>query len=169
LGVIAYRRHDLETAKTIFTRMVDTHIENPKAWNNLGIVLEELGDTSGAMSAYFQAISFSLPHESADARHNLYTLRFKIGRDALLRNDFEMAVFNFAGAVDLLPSAQGYYHLSLALALANQTDLAFEQLDKALEFDPKYDRAIKLRELLLTNPSALQADGAAPLMPDSIR
>ena len=101
--------------------------------NNLGAILLDEGDLSGAVT-HFRAALTALPHY-AEARHNLGLALFKQSRN-------DQAIAEFRTAIELNPKyADAHNSLGLALAKKGEAALAIEEYRAALRLRPSFVNA----------------------------
>jgi len=109
---------------------------NPTAWvahYNLGVVLDNDGQTSDAIKQYGESLRLnpvqSRPH------NNLGTAFIQLGR-------MPDAIEQYEEALKIDPEyAEAYYNLGSAFILSNRLSEAITQFEKALEIDPNFVNA----------------------------
>jgi protein O-mannosyl-transferase len=108
-----------------------TIAENPDCWmayNNLGNILGDRGETGEAMSAFQKALE--IKPDYADAHRNLGSLLARVGR-------FDEAIAHFQKALETRPDfADAHNGLGIALAGRGRFDEAIPHFEKALELKP---------------------------------
>lgn len=149
LGVLAYREHHLAEAQNEYQLALAEDQRNPEAWNNLGIVREESGDTLGALEAYQR--SLAARPLSRDVKHNLAGLHFRIGIRTLKADDFTRAVAHFDTCLSLEPSAIAWYNRAVALGRMGRTAEAVTDLQTALRMDASLLEAKRLLQQLVNS------------------
>lgn len=158
LGVIALRQGDTTSAVRWYEAARQTDPLNPDALNNLGAIFDGRGDTLKAVEAYHRALA--LRPWAPDPRHNLAGVYFRMGVSALKQGQDSLAVQHFGACVNLESSAAAHYNLAVAYGRLGQTSSALENLDRALEYDPRLTAALTLKERLL-KPRSGSSKGAA--------
>jgi tetratricopeptide (TPR) repeat protein len=63
LAFVKIQKEDLEGAKAVLTRQLELEPDNPEAWEYLGYVRRDLGDTEGAQEAFGKAEAIPLQLE----------------------------------------------------------------------------------------------------------
>jgi predicted O-linked N-acetylglucosamine transferase (SPINDLY family) len=140
-GICFLKTGENEKAEQRFRRIIELNDENAEAYCNLGLVLRERGNLSGALMAYQKAISI-LPH-FPEAQNNLGLLYADLGRfreaelayrtAIAIHSTFDLAFFNL-GNVLLAASSPG----GGARECIQNAEMAFR---KALESNPHFDKA----------------------------
>jgi Flp pilus assembly protein TadD len=74
-GLAYIRLGNYKMALPRLKRSVDVFPENPKAWNNLGVVYENLGMAAAAKDAYTKAAAAGQPSETDAAKIELNNLK----------------------------------------------------------------------------------------------
>ncbi len=147
LGVIAYRHGRFQEAKQ---RYEDALLADPNcnlALNNLGTIYESLGDTTRAIE-YYRRAHLLRPYEP-DARINLAGTYFRQGTAALKSGSDSLAIVLLDSCVQISPTPAAYYNLAVALlGQSGRTQRARYELDRALDLDPDYTPALKLKAMI---------------------
>lgn len=123
-----------ERAAEQFQRIVRSHPEAHKAWDNLGVSLEALGQEDEAAAAFTRAIAIvAEKHRDYDGPYaNLASLLINRGEP---RRAFDLAVT----AAERNPnSARNFYLAGKALTRLDQWDKSERWLRRAAELDPSY-------------------------------
>lgn len=111
LGRSALRLQQLDKARELLSRAVETEPDDPLAHYELGKVLEAQNDTAGAMREYARACQ--LAPTLAEAHYSLGILAGRAGQ-----------------------AGDGYYHLAVAYKLRGEYDKALTQFEKAEPLAP---------------------------------
>ncbi len=155
-GVALQKAGRLEDAQTLLLNMVKEFPQSVAAWNNLAVVLEQRQDTASAFNAYHKVLSVDSFH--TDARENLVRLLLERGKRFLRDGDPETAQLPLRECVQLIPSAQGYYHLAVAYGQSNRETAARQALGLALRYQPDYEPALTLLQQLQAGEAAPELD-----------
>lgn len=124
---------DLDRARMHVDASLALNPANDVAHNNRGVILQRLGDFSGAAIAHREAVR--LTPRSVEARTNL-----GVDLAALGRND--EAIAEYREAIRLDPTAAGPHHnLSVLLLRAGRADEALLEAAEAVRLDPDYAEA----------------------------
>ena len=70
LAFVMIRKEDLEGAKGVLTKQLELEPDNPEAWEYLGYVRRDLGDTEGAQEAFAKAEQIPLQLEGIRMNQN---------------------------------------------------------------------------------------------------
>ena len=132
--------HDLVTLYT------DTLTKNPGCWMahyNLGIALNDRGDTDGAVAHYRQAVELRPGY--AEAHYNL-------GRLLAQKGQLDEAVAHYEKVLEINPAdAEARNNLGVTLSASGRLDEAIAQYQKALAIRPDYaDASCNLASALLS-------------------
>jgi Flp pilus assembly protein TadD/peroxiredoxin len=138
LGSVYLKQNQRSEARGAFqsaTKLRANYPETlPNAWNNLGLIATQEGNTQEAIRYFQEAVRVSPQHVIAlDNLGNAYR-QLKQWDDA--RSAFEQAL-----AVSVR-DAEGNYGLGMVYAQNNDTDRAYEFLQKALQARPGYPEAL---------------------------
>ena len=145
LVVLTWRQtavyHNLVTLYTA------TLTRNPGCWMahyNLGIALNEQGDTDGAISHYRKAVQLWPGY--AEAHYNL-------GRLLVQKGQVDEAITHYEKALEINPAdAEAHNNLGAALFASGHVDEAIAHYRKALTIRPDYaDASCNLASALLSN------------------
>ena len=145
LGVLTWRQtavyHNLVTLYTA------TLTRNPGCWMahyNLGITLNEQGDTDGAISHYREAVELWPGY--AEAHYNL-------GRLLVQKGQLDEAITHYEKALEINPDdAEAHNNLGAALFASGRVDEAIAHYRKALTIRRDYaDASCNLASALLSN------------------
>jgi tetratricopeptide (TPR) repeat protein len=102
-------------------------------WFNLGVALQDKGDSEGAAVAYHKAIDCD-PRDAG--------AHFNLGLLAANRGQPDLAIVFYRKAIDCDATYAGaHYSLGNALAKRGEVDKAVPALRKAIELDPTYAKA----------------------------
>jgi len=123
----------LGQAEDACREMLQLSPRNSEAYNILGIVYQEQGDTDKAVTAYRKSID--LDGANANAHYNLGTILGQQGR-------YEEAVSALNKSLSLEPrEAMARNNLGLALSRLGKLDEAVRSLEQATKLDAKYGNA----------------------------
>jgi len=129
LGVSTWRQ--THVYKDLETLWRDTLSKNPNAWiahTNLGIMLEERGQTAEAVEHYKQALRI---------KPDLAEVHNDLGVVLMLRGQLQEAIGHYRQALRLQPGqAKTHYNLGLALWQAGDIQAAIEQWELTLRISP---------------------------------
>jgi tetratricopeptide (TPR) repeat protein len=126
MGAGAYRAALASFDRSIAT-WPNTSPNNATAFYNRGMAHRLLGETDAALADFSQAIAERADYGEA------YTER---GALAQTRGDAAQAMQDFSRAVELTPSANGYFQRGEAYALLGQPQKALEDFDRAIRERP---------------------------------
>jgi len=114
----------------------DTVTKNPTAWiahNNLGIVLQNLGQKTNAVTQYKEALR--LKPDYVEAHNNL---GFALSQEGKI----EEAIAQYEQALRIDPDdVEAHNNLGIALSQTGKPDEAIAQFDQALRIKPQYTDA----------------------------
>ncbi len=106
-----------------------------QAWNNRGIALGNLGRLEEAIASYDQALEIKPDDEQA--WYNRGVALSNLGR-------YEEAIASYDQALKIKPDKdQAWYNKACAYALQDKTDLALQNLEKAIILNQKYRNMAK--------------------------
>jgi tetratricopeptide (TPR) repeat protein len=134
LGRIYYQQSRHAEAAEMFRRATAMDALDYKAWDNLGLASEALGDVAQAQQHYLKAISLVYKdHPEYDVVYaNFADLLIKLG-------DFQRAFDLAAEAAQRNPSEPRNFFLSgKALVQAGRSDLAVRWFEQAIKLDAEY-------------------------------
>jgi tetratricopeptide (TPR) repeat protein len=152
LGVMAYQDKNYDDARKWYELALREDSTFWKAWNNLGTVLEEQGDTLSAIEAYKRARVTNPLAE--DAKVNLAGAYFRFGVRALKLDQDSSAAAYLDSAVALEADPAAYYNLALAYLRLGKYDLAETSLNQAVALNSNLPGASRLRELIRSGSTA---------------
>ncbi len=128
LGVIFYRRGEIEKAIEAYRKAITLNPNYAEAYNNLGIIHQEMGNMEGAMECYQKAIEINPQYEKG--WNNLGLLHF-------LKGDLKKAEDSFQKILMMNPShLESYLHLGMVWKREGQWEKAIESFKKALSLNP---------------------------------
>ena len=138
LGSVYLKQNKRKEARGAFERATKLNANYPEtlpnAWNNLGLIATQVGNTQEAIQYFQEALRLSPQHVIAlDNLGNAYR--------QLKQWDEARSAFERALAVNAR-DAEGNYGLGMAYAQNNETDRAYEFLQKALQARPGYPEAL---------------------------
>ncbi len=114
-----------------------------RVYSNLGFAYNRLGDYAKAIDELTQGIART---EDAVLLHRMYDTR---GFSKSNLKDYEGALQDFNEALALNPNnPRVHYHIAESYALMGSLDKAYEAVLRALQMDPGYPRAVRLRQRL---------------------
>jgi Flp pilus assembly protein TadD len=151
LGHATIRRNeDYVSELAIYRDTVAKRPDNPRAHNNLGVILNRENRPGEAERQFSEAVR--LKPDFAEAHSNL-------GAALLRRGQVEAAVQHLSEAVRLMPDSAGAHHnLGLALLKQGDTEGAITQFSRELDLEP--DNADAHRELAAALAKAGRASEA---------
>ncbi len=131
----------------LVTLYTGTLTKNPGCWMayyNLGIALNDHGDTDGAIAKYREAIELRPGY--AEAHYNL-------GRLLVQKGQLDDAIAHYEKALEINPAdAEAHNNLGAALFANGRVDEAITHYQKALAIQPDYaDASCNLADALLSN------------------
>ena len=130
----------------LVTLYTATLTKNPGCWMahyNLGIALNDQGDTNGAIAHYRQAVE--LRPSYGEAHYNL-------GRLLVQKGQLQEAITHYVKALDINPAdAEAHNNLGATLFASGRVDEAITHYRKALAIQPDYaDASCNLASALLS-------------------
>jgi tetratricopeptide (TPR) repeat protein len=145
LGVLTWRQ--TAVYNNLVTLYTATLTRNPGCWMahyNLGITLNEQGDTDGAISHYREAVELWPGY--AEAHYNL-------GRLLVQKGQLDEAITHYEKALEIDPAdAEAHNNLGAALFASGRVDEAIVHYRKALTIRRDYaDASCNLASALLSN------------------
>lgn len=127
-GEALFEEGDLEGARAAFLEAIDEQPDDPRAYYDLGLVLEDLGQPGRAEKAYRRALELRPDFDRAQTNLGLLLLR---------HNEPQEAVALLEQAVARHPdSAPGYANLAMAREDTGDAQGAIEAYQQSLELDP---------------------------------
>jgi tetratricopeptide (TPR) repeat protein len=127
------RNQDYDNPVVMWADVVAKRPENPRAHNNLGMMLAERGFVEQAAHHFSEACRYQ--PENVEAQNNL-------GLALLMSGRVDESEAHLREALRLKPdSADAHYNLGRALASRKQTDEAIAHFRKTLELDGRYAEA----------------------------
>jgi len=137
LGRLYYTIQRFPQAASEFQTVIRLDPTYVKAYDNLGLALEALGDEEAAIQSYHKAIELN---ERQMLRNEWPYLN--LGKFLVTRNRYEESLSVVRKAVELNPkSAEAYYVLGKVLAKLGKDSEALEALKRSTLNDPKYGEA----------------------------
>ncbi|WP_199249876.1 tetratricopeptide repeat protein [[Phormidium] sp. ETS-05] len=144
-AVTHQRSGELETAEQIYRQILQQQPKLIAAWNNLGILLKDMGRVAEAIPCYDQALA--LAPDAAHIHNNKANALVKLG-------ELDAAISHYQQSITLVPDyADAYYGMANALATKGELDAAVASYRKAIEINPNYTEAYN------NLGNALQAQG----------
>jgi len=134
LGRIYYRQSRHAEAADMFRRATTIDVRDYKAWDNLGLATEALGDVAQAQQHYLKAISLVYKdHPEYDVVYaNFADLLIKLG-------NFQRAFDLAAEAAQRNPSEpRNFFLAGKALVQAGRSDLSVRWFERAITLDSDY-------------------------------
>lgn len=134
LGRIYYQQKRHAAAAAQFERAVALNPAAHKAWDNLGLATEALGDVPGALRHYLKAID--LVHTA----HPRYDVVYANLADLMLKLEDHAKAFDLAAeAAQRNPDdARNLFLAGKALVRMERFDLSLKWLERAIALDPSY-------------------------------
>lgn len=118
----------LEGAQQAYRKAVDLNPRFARAWNNLGVIQDELGETEAAIASLRMAVSLKEDYSLA---------RFNLGAALINRGSYSDAAQSILRGLDLAPDdAASWARLSLCRAKLGQTTIAIQNIRTALALYP---------------------------------
>mmetsp|Transcript_39766 Transcript_39766/g.51284 ORF Transcript_39766/g.51284 Transcript_39766/m.51284 type:complete len:261 (-) Transcript_39766:73-855(-) len=136
LGFIHFQKNNLSAALRHFREASILRDNDVASWTNVGLVLQELGDTTGAIQANLKAISADSKFEAA--YYNLGNLYYEIGK-------YDEAIAVFLKVLQLNPR-----HIDAAFNLG----VAYQEKGDKGKALKSYETSLKI------NPSLVEAEVA---------
>ena len=137
LGRLYYTIQRFPQAPSEFQTAVSLDPTYVKAYDNLGLALEALGDEEAAIESYHKAIELN---EDQKLRNEWPYLN--LGKFLVTRNRYQESLSLVQKAVELNPkSAEAYYVLGKVLAKLGKDSEALAALKHSTLNDPKYGEA----------------------------
>ena len=164
LGLLTWRQS--ATYRDAETLWRTTILKNPSSWmayNNLGVVQFEKGDTEDAIETYQQ--SLRLHSDYPEAHYNLGSALLQkgdadeairqceealkiqpsepdahvvLGNAFMLKQDVDRAISQYEQALTVHPEdSNAHYNLGVALQQKGETERAAREYEKAREFEPR--------------------------------
>jgi type IV pilus biogenesis/stability protein PilW len=128
MGVDLYRQREIPKAIHAYQRVIELDPTYVEAYNNLGIIYQDIGDFDKALEAYHKAIEVNPKYEKA--YNNLGILLF-------LNNRNEESIQAFQKAIEINPgNIESYINLGILLKKQGEFNKAIECFQKALTINP---------------------------------
>ncbi len=135
LGLHYYKKEDFQSAKITFENLLQQQEDYTKAWFNLALCERKLGNDDLAVLAYEQAINLDPTYVAAWKN---------LGNMEARRGNIDRAINQYQQAIDLDRSdATLRFNLALQYEKQKEYQLAIIQLNKAVQLNPDYLKAIK--------------------------
>jgi tetratricopeptide (TPR) repeat protein len=134
LGRICYQRRRYSEAAAAFRRAIALDARAYKAWDNLGVTLEALGDPAQATRHYLKAM------EIAHADAPRYDVVYANYADLLLKQgEYQKAFDAGAEAAQKNPrDARNFFLAGKAVLQLERPDVSLKWLEQAVALDPSY-------------------------------
>jgi len=130
LAVQNHKKNNLQVAENLYNETLKTNPNYAGAHNNLGIVLNELGEYQKAMSSYEKAIQINPNH--VDAHNNLGLAFYKL-------REFQKAISCHKKAIQLDPNnLNSHNNLGILFYQLGQFQNAKSYFEKAIQIDPNH-------------------------------
>ena len=124
------QKRQFEAAVAAWRQAIVLNPEDPRAHNNLGAALAEIGKTDEALAEYRQ--SLELNDQSSQAHNNLGSALAQQGK-------LDEALAQFEKAVELNPdNGRAHVNLGGALSEKGRSEEALEHLRKGADLEPKF-------------------------------
>lgn len=118
----------LEGAQQAYQRAVDLDPRFARAWNNLGAIQDQLGETEAAIASLRMAVRLKEDYGLA---------WFNLGAALINRGSYSDAALSLLRGLDLAPDdATSWARLSLCRAKLGQTSIAIQNIRTALALYP---------------------------------
>ncbi|MCX6651228.1 MAG: tetratricopeptide repeat protein [Methanomassiliicoccales archaeon] len=139
-GATLYEMGRLEWALKVFNDMVKRYPQEPRGWNNRGLVLKGMEHPIEAQASFEKASV--LDREYADPLINLARMKDEVG-------NWEGAVEAWKDVLRLVDSrADIWAHLGACLRELGQNEDALTAMDRALDLDPTMEQVREERDRL---------------------
>ena len=130
LAVQNHKKNNLQVAGNLYKETLKTNPNYAGAHNNLGIVLNELGEYQKAMSSYEKAIQIQ-PNYAA-AHYNLGNTLKKLG-------EYQKAMSSYERAIQIQPNyVDAHYNLGNTLKELGEYQKAMSSYEKAIQINPNH-------------------------------
>jgi predicted O-linked N-acetylglucosamine transferase (SPINDLY family) len=130
LAVQNHKKNNLQVAENLYNETLKTNPNYAGAHNNLGIVLNELGEYQKAISCYEKAIQIQ-PNYAA-AHYNLGNTLNELGEHQKAMSSYEKAIQINSNHVD------AHNNLGLAFYALGEYQKAISSYEKAIQINPNY-------------------------------
>jgi len=157
LARIEYYERRYEQAVEKLRRVIALDPTSERAWDNLGLCLDMLGDQAGAKQAFAKAVELNrkLPKPSAWPPHNFGCLLFRMQK-------FPEAEKSLRESLGYNPNfAQARYYLGRVLEKLGRDDEAIAQLKSAAGLDPALAEPLYTLGLLYRRLGRIEESKAA--------
>jgi tetratricopeptide (TPR) repeat protein len=136
-GLLYFTTNRFSLAKSEFERVVQLNPRYMKAYDMLGLVLEEVDEDEAVIRTYRKAIELAEQQNLKDEAADLHLAKF-----LWLRNRFEESLPAARRAAELNPnSVEAYYVLGRLLDKLGREAEAKEALDQSIKIDPNYSES----------------------------
>ena len=130
LAIQNHKKNNLQIAKKLYNETLKANPYYEGAHNNLGILLNQLGEYQKAISAYKKAIQIE-PNNVA-AYNNLGFVFYQLG-------EYQKAISSYENAIQIKPNyADVYYNLGNTLKKLEEHQKAITSYEKAIQINPNY-------------------------------
>tara|TARA_X000000950_G_scaffold59629_1_gene72418 strand:+ start:255 stop:2363 length:2109 start_codon:yes stop_codon:yes gene_type:complete len=130
LAIQNHKKNNLQIAKKLYNETLKANPYYEGAHNNLGILLNQLGEYQKAISAYKKAIQIE-PNNVA-AYNNLGFVFYQLG-------EYQKAISSYENAIQIKPNyADVYYNLGNTLKKLGEHQKAITSYEKAIQINPNY-------------------------------
>jgi tetratricopeptide (TPR) repeat protein len=138
-----------EDAIAQFKRALEIDSKHTGAYLDLGLIAMSRKDPSAAVGYFQKVVDLTGSSDYEDINQRRETALYQLGSIALDQRRYDDAARFFKGALRIRKDASDTY-LGLAMALKGlgDTGAAIDNLNIALQFDPKYAQALYERALL---------------------
>ena len=130
LAVQNHKKNNLQVAENLYNETLKTNPNHVDAHNNLGIVLNELGEHQKAMSCYEKAIQINPNY--AGAHNNLGNTLKELGEHQKAMSCYEKAIQINPNHVD------AHNNLGIVLKELGEHQKAMSCYEKAIQINPNY-------------------------------
>ena len=143
LGLLEIRDKNLDSAKRLFSQIIDIEPLNVRAHNNLGNVLKELGNNKEAIISFNKVIK--IDPRNTNAHYNLGGLFYKL-------REFKKAESFFKSTVEIQPNyAMAYFNLANVSVELKDLEKAVSYYQKTIAINPKLPSAYNNLGLVYRN------------------
>ena len=130
LAIQNHKNNNLQIAKKLYNETLKANPYYEGAHNNLGILLNQLGEYQKAISAYKKAIQIE-PNNVA-AYNNLGFVFNQLG-------EYQKAISSYENAIQIKPNySNSYYNLGNVLKKLGEHQKAITSYKKAIQINPNY-------------------------------
>jgi len=134
---------NIDVAITYFVKALSLDTQYYLAWNAIGLAQSLKGNLQESAKAYQKCLE--IYPEFTEARNNLGTIYQELNQLDKAEAEFQKALLDAAYQTRELP----YYNLARLYLVQNRLDLAFENVQKAVQIKPRLAMAHNLKGMIL--------------------